>query len=94
MRQRIKADLRKAGVKNIPRGRRTSTRTDSAGLTQRQAEVMALLRQNLTNREIADTLYISSRTVEHHVAAILSKLDATTRAEAVATANNLQTTPR
>lgn len=92
MRRRITADLRKAGVKNIPRGRRTSTRKDPAGLTQRQADVMALLRQGHTNREIADTLYISARTVEHHVAAILSKLDASTRAEAVAIADNLLTT--
>ncbi|MEA2023177.1 MAG: AAA family ATPase [Actinomycetota bacterium] len=88
MRRRIHRDLREAGVKNIPSGPRSATRDHPAGLTSRQADVMDLLEQGLTNREIADRLYVSSRTVEHHVAAILSKLGASSRAEAVAIAGN------
>ena len=47
-----------------------------------------LQEQGLTKREIADTLYLSSRTVEHRVAAIFSKLGGSSRAEAVAVARN------
>ncbi len=94
MRRRIHSDLREAGVKNIPSGPRSATREHPAGLTARQADVMDLLEQGLTNREIADTLYISSRTVEHHVAAIFSKLGASSRAEAVAIAGNANDAPR
>lgn len=53
-------------------------------LTQREAEVLALLGQGMTNRQIADRLFISPKTAEHHVSQILSKLGARSRAEAAA----------
>ena len=53
-------------------------------LTQREAEVLALLAQGLTNREIADRLVVSPKTVEHHVGQVLSKIGARSRAEAAA----------
>lgn len=70
----------------MPRGKARTTRGHAAGLTARQAEVLELLAENLSNTEIADRLFISPRTVENHVAAVLSKLDSFTREEAVAAA--------
>ena len=53
-----------------------------AGLTRREAEVLRLIAQGMSNREIADALFISERTAEHHVSSILSKLGHTSRAQA------------
>jgi DNA-binding CsgD family transcriptional regulator len=61
-------------VTSIPRGPRPATRADPAGLTAREAEVHALLVEGLTNTEIAARLFISAKTVEHHVGAVLTKL--------------------
>ena len=44
-------------------------------LTRREREVAALVAEGLTNREIAERLYLSPRTVEKHIAALLAKLD-------------------
>ena len=52
------------------------------GLTRREREVLALLCQRYTDPEIADILYISRRTVNHHVGNILGKLGAANRREA------------
>ena len=83
----VRARLRQAGD-SVPRVRRASTLRHPAGLTARQAEVLDLLGQGLTNRQIASRLFISPKTAEHHVAAILTKLGVGTRAEAVATARD------
>ncbi|MFN8598656.1 MAG: LuxR C-terminal-related transcriptional regulator [Anaerolineae bacterium] len=53
-----------------------------ASLTHRESEVLALIAQGLTNREIADRLVVSPKTVEHHVGQILSKIGARSRTEA------------
>ncbi len=52
-------------------------------LTKRELEVLTLIRRGLTNGQIGKELFISERTVKFHVTAILSKLNANTRTEAV-----------
>jgi len=83
---KLRKALRQEGV-SIPRGKGRQTRSHAAGLTARQAEVLSLLAASLTTAEIADQLFLSPRTVEHHVAAIMSKLEVGTRAAAVAIAS-------
>ena len=53
------------------------------GLTERETEVLRLMAQGKFNKEIAETLVISIRTVKFHVSSILRKLDAGNRTEAV-----------
>jgi DNA-binding CsgD family transcriptional regulator len=81
--------LRELGVRGLARGPRPSTRGNSAQLTARELEVLRLLSDGLRNATIAQRLYLSPRTVEHHVSAILRKLNAQSRGEAVAAAARL-----
>jgi len=65
----------------------TSGRTGPKGLgelTRRETEVLALLGQGLTNAQIAERLFISTKTAGHHVSNILAKLQLTNRSEAAA----------
>ena len=80
--------LREQGA-SVPRGPRATTQGNPAQLTQRELDVLALLAEGLRNAEIAERLVVSRRTVDHHVSAILRKLDARTRLEAVAAARRL-----
>jgi DNA-binding CsgD family transcriptional regulator len=84
--EKLRQALRAGGVRGIPRGPRPSTKENPAGLTNRQIEVLALMADGLSNAEIANRLFISPKTVDHHVSAILAKLDARTRVEAVSVA--------
>lgn len=72
--------LRELGVKNIPRGPHESTRSNSAGLTRREIEIAQLLSDGMRNNEIAERLFLSPKTVDHHVSSVLSKLGVKTRA--------------
>jgi DNA-binding CsgD family transcriptional regulator len=57
-----------------------------AGLSERERQVLALLREGLTNAQIAERLFISTKTTEHHVSRVLTKLGVRSRAEAAAVA--------
>ena len=82
----VRQKLRDAGVQAVPRGPRTTTKENPFGLTNRQVEVLTLLTENLTNAQIAARLHISPKTVDHHVSAVLGKLDVSSREEAAETA--------
>lgn len=86
--RRVAGRMRELGLR-VPSGPREQTRGNPAGLTARQLEVLALLTGGLTNAEIADRLVVSPRTAEHHVAAVLTKLGAATRRDAVRRAAEL-----
>lgn len=77
----LRRDLRSRGVRDLPRGPRQTTRQNPAGLTASQMKVLALLARGLPNSAIARQLYLSPRTVDHHVSAILAKLGVRARAE-------------
>jgi DNA-binding CsgD family transcriptional regulator/tetratricopeptide (TPR) repeat protein len=82
---KLRKTLRDRGV-TVGRGKARQTRSHAAGLTARQAEVLQLLGDDQSNTEIADRLFISPRTAENHVAAVLDKLGAASRDEAVSRA--------
>ncbi len=82
--------LRRRGVRGVPRGPRSSTQENPAGLTARELDVLALLSEGLRNAQIAERLVVSERTVDHHVSAILQKLDVGNRGEAAAEATRRQ----
>lgn len=82
MAEAVRQKLKAAGVQTIPRGPRTTTRDNPFNLTNRQLEILDLLTESLTNAEIAARLHISPKTVDHHVSAVLAKLDVHSREEA------------
>lgn len=75
--------LREQGVKVVRRGPRSTTLANPAQLTAREAEVLEMLVAGLRSQEVADHLVLSVRTVEHHVGAILRKLEVGSQREAV-----------
>jgi DNA-binding CsgD family transcriptional regulator len=85
----FRARLREAGVSSVPRGQLPATRANPAGLTTRQLDVLALLADGLSNADIAARLVISRKTADHHVSAILAKLEVRSRGEAAAVARRL-----
>ena len=81
--------MRERGARGVPRGPRPATRQNPAALTPRELEVLGLVAEGLRNAQIAERLYLSRRTVDHHVSAILQKLDVRTRGQASAEAVRL-----
>jgi DNA-binding CsgD family transcriptional regulator/tetratricopeptide (TPR) repeat protein len=75
--------LRALGAERLPRGPRASTQTNPFRLTGRELEVLALLVRGFRTQDIADSLFLSPRTVGHHITAILGKLQVHSREEAV-----------
>jgi DNA-binding CsgD family transcriptional regulator len=85
----VRRQLQQRGVRGLARGPRRSTRANPSGLTNRQMEVLELLAEGLSNREIGERLFLSTRTVDHHVSALLQKLGAGSRARAAALARDM-----
>jgi DNA-binding CsgD family transcriptional regulator len=86
----VRRRLRGLGVARLPRRPQPGTLTNPAGLTDRQLEILRLVAAGLSNAEIAQRLVVSTRTVDHHVSAILAKLGVPTRREAAARAAELE----
>ena len=86
----VRRRLRGLGVTRLPRRPQPGTLTNPAGLTDRQLEILRLVAAGLSNAEIAQRLVVSTRTVDHHVSAILAKLGVPTRREAAARAAELE----
>lgn len=84
----LRQGLRARGAA-VPRGPRPATRANPAELTARELEVLRLVAAGKRNAEVADELVVSTRTVDHHVSAILRKLDVRTRGEAALAASRL-----
>ncbi len=87
--EKLKQEMRDSGIKKIPRGAHESTRSNAAGLTRRELDILELLKENMQNKEIASSLFISAKTVDHHISSILFKLDVNSRAKAVQAALRL-----
>jgi len=81
--------LRQRGARGLQRGPRRSTRKNPACLTTREVEVLALIVGGLRNVDIAGRLFLSAKTVDHHISSILRKLGVRTRTEATAEASRL-----
>ncbi len=86
---KVRRDLRATGTGTVPARRRSATLGNPAGLTVRQVEVLQAMHDGATNAELAARLYLSPKTVDHHVSAILSKLQVTNRRDAVRRAREL-----
>lgn len=80
----LRRNLRIGGARRIPRGPQASTRANPYGLTARQMDILRLLSAGLSNAEIAVRLFISPKTVDHHVCAVLARLDVDSRRAAAA----------
>jgi DNA-binding CsgD family transcriptional regulator/tetratricopeptide (TPR) repeat protein len=87
--QAVRREMRRLGVRSIPVGARTATRSNPLGLTNREREVLDLICSAYTNSEIAEQLFISAKTVDHHVSAVLAKLGVPSRGAAATEAARL-----
>jgi DNA-binding NarL/FixJ family response regulator len=81
--------LRHIGARSVPAGPRRATRAHPLGLTPRECEVLELICERQTNAQIARTLFISAKTVDHHVSAVLAKLGVENREAAADMSRNL-----
>ena len=81
---RLAADGEAAAFAVVSRARRERSERDEFELTPRERDVLALMAEGASNKQIARQLGISVHTAKFHVASVLEKLDATGRTDAVA----------
>jgi DNA-binding CsgD family transcriptional regulator len=77
-----RARLRAQGIRYRQTGPRPRTKANPYMLTARQLEILDLIREGLTTRQIAARLHISPKTADHHITAILTKMNVHSRADA------------
>ncbi|HEX2319278.1 MAG TPA: LuxR C-terminal-related transcriptional regulator [Streptosporangiaceae bacterium] len=78
----VRRRMKEVGIRAILRGPRAATRDALAGPTPREQEVLALLAQGRPDKEISRKLFISERTVHHHVSSVLAKIGVSSRTAA------------
>jgi len=91
--QLTRREMRRLDMRSIPAGTRAATRAHPRGLTPRENDVLELICGGHTNAEIGARLFISTKTVDHHVSAVLAKLGVPTRGDAAAEAERLGLMP-
>jgi DNA-binding CsgD family transcriptional regulator len=89
----LRRKLRASGVRGVPRGAQERTRQNPCGMTNKELKVLSLLVEGRRNADIARRLFISDKTVGHHVSAVLAKLGVHSRGEAAAAAQRLGFAP-
>jgi DNA-binding CsgD family transcriptional regulator len=78
---RLRAEFRQYGIRRGPRNRHRQVRVGWDSLTPSEATIARLVAEGLSNRQIAERLVLSTRTVESHVSHILAKLSVRTRVD-------------
>lgn len=84
--RKLLCDWQERGLKVAHQPPRRARRDHPSGLTRRQLDVLSTLNEGLSNAEIAEKLFISAKTVDHHVSAILAQIGVGSRGEAAALA--------
>ncbi|MBB3308675.1 ATP/maltotriose-dependent transcriptional regulator MalT [Rhizobium sp. BK196] len=85
----VKDMIRKRSGRLATRGPRASTQANAAGLTTREMDVLRLIDEGRSNAEIGARLFVSAKTVDHHISSILAKLNAKSRGQAAAEGRRL-----
>jgi DNA-binding CsgD family transcriptional regulator/tetratricopeptide (TPR) repeat protein len=81
MRDEVRRELRKLGARMEPRGKGGTGDSGIASLTAREREITELITDRLTNKEIAEQLFLSQKTVESHIRHVFQKLGVSSRVE-------------
>lgn len=85
----VKDMIRKRNGRLATRGPRASTQANAAGLTTREMDVLRLIDEGRSNAEIGARLFVSAKTIDHHISSILAKLNAKSRGQAAAEGRKL-----